>query len=206
MPKPTPVETIEADAGTDRPNIWREAALDLSTKFNSLVTHMTEFMWGLLSSANAAEARQQLGVLDPVHRWWSYGSASNIQKTSHTDLNLVPSFLATSAGAMTVDATSVIAPRTGIYRLRSPRCEVVEEQSAVTAAFVRFARFASGTPGGFATAYVDQYLQIGMNSFEICLLCQQGDAIAVQFIGQGPVDVPGSVSAVLSGYSIELVA
>lgn len=62
MPKPTSVDNTRLDAGTDSPQLARLSLLDLVNKFNAVVTQMTEFVWGLLTSVNAAEARIALGA------------------------------------------------------------------------------------------------------------------------------------------------
>lgn len=62
MPKPTAVNTTNSDAGGDNPQVARENILDLMQKFNALVAQLSEFIWGLLSSADAAAARAAMGA------------------------------------------------------------------------------------------------------------------------------------------------
>lgn len=56
------VNTTNADAGGDNPQLMRSDLLDLMQKFNLLRNHVSAFVQGLLSAANAAAARTTLGA------------------------------------------------------------------------------------------------------------------------------------------------
>lgn len=56
------VVRTNADATTDSPASFRVNALDLIDKFNQLRNHVTAFMQGLLTAANAPAARSTLGA------------------------------------------------------------------------------------------------------------------------------------------------
>lgn len=58
------VNTTNADATTDSPSLFRVDVLDLITKFNLLRNHISTFVQGLLSSANAAAARITLAAAE----------------------------------------------------------------------------------------------------------------------------------------------
>jgi len=56
------VNTTNADAGGDSPAAFRTDVLDLIQKMNQIIGHVTGFVQGLLSSANAPAARATLGA------------------------------------------------------------------------------------------------------------------------------------------------
>ena len=56
------VNTTNADASGDNPQNMRADLLDLMQKFNQLRNHVSTFVQGLLSAANAAAARTTLGA------------------------------------------------------------------------------------------------------------------------------------------------
>jgi len=89
------VNTTNADAGTDSPATFRTDVLDLITKFNLLRNHISTFVQGLLTSANAAAARGTLGAA---------ASGANTDITSVS----AAGFAFSGAGGFTVNSTTSI--------------------------------------------------------------------------------------------------
>lgn len=189
MPKPTPVETIEADAGTDRPNIWRATALDLSTKFNALLAQIGAFTWEFLAVSDQAAARQAMGIQSTVFNYWTQPGASSFP-TFYTALSMgAPSH---AVGGADVTAGVFTAPRAGYVR-----CSIGQfDNNNTSGVSLQFTKNSTGQNPVFIH-------RSGSTASAVAVFaCVQGDVFGVSIRGQAS----STGTVVLSGVLMEMVA
>lgn len=110
MTWPTTQTTNSLDADSDTLQNARPEVKGLADKFNQLVAHVTAFMQGLLSSADAATARTTLDVPSRngagASGAWGIsvtGSAATATTATNVTRSVTGAGLATGGGALTAD-------------------------------------------------------------------------------------------------------
>lgn len=121
-----PINTAEADAGTDSPQVWRADALDMTQKVNQMMAHGAVFAQGLaagtysasvtnLSNASAAPVfsamYQQLGSLVHLSLGISVTVAAAGAVSFNVSLPVASNFSATGDGVGSgTAAAATLAP------------------------------------------------------------------------------------------------
>lgn len=152
MTWPTTQTTNSLDADTDTLQNARPEVKGLADKFNQLVAHVTTFMQGLLTSADAAAARATLDV--PARNGanasgtWGIsvtGSAATATTAANVTRNVTTSGLATGGGALTGDIAIAVPKATQAQNEAG-----TNDAAAVTSLGVRQALRATGSAPVFA--------------------------------------------------------